>query len=124
MAESDPTALQRNVQESSTEDLLDRITAFRAGMEPYAIPIIEAELNRRGVHPQDIKRHETEKCSEILLRPEGFAFKCSYCRKPAVERRWGWHWIWDLIPFLPCMNYYCIQHAQGLEPESKPENPI
>jgi hypothetical protein len=112
MIKFDPGAVERNVREATTEDLLDRITAFRAGMEADAIPIIEAELGRRGIGPVDIRRHETENCEGVVLRPEGFAYRCNFCRRPAVLRRWGWHRLWGLVPILPTMISYCARHAE------------
>ena len=41
--------VRANVQAASTEDLLDRATVYREGMEPEALDLIEAELRRRGV---------------------------------------------------------------------------
>jgi hypothetical protein len=95
----DPAAVKQNVSESSTEDLLDRVTAYRSGMEPDAIWIIEAELESRGVD------------RAAICRPEGFAYRCSFCRRPAVVRRWGWHWLGGLVPVLPRMFSYCSRHA-------------
>jgi hypothetical protein len=113
----DSTAVDKNVKESTTEDLLDRITAFRSGMEPEAIPIIEAQLARRGIDRADIDRHEAENCADVILRPEGFAYRCSYCRRPAVVRRWGWHWLGGLVPVLPRILSYCARHAEMLDAE-------
>ncbi len=108
----DPEGVERNVREAATIDLLDRVTAYREGMEPEAIPIIEAELARRGVDRAAIARHEAEECSDILRRPEGFAYRCSCCDRPAVVRVWGWHRLWDRItvPF-PRLFNYCREHA-------------
>ncbi|HEX4592543.1 MAG TPA: hypothetical protein VH120_21645 [Gemmataceae bacterium] len=109
----DPSAVEKNARESTTEDLLDRVTAFRAGMEPEAIPIIEAELQRRAYGPSAIRHHQMENCVDIVYRPEGFAYKCSFCRRPAVMRRWGWHRLWGLLPILPCIISYCSRHAEA-----------
>jgi hypothetical protein len=124
MLQFDPAAVERNARESTTEDLLDRMTAFRSGMEPDAIPIIEAELERRGLDRAAIRRHAAENCDGVVLRPEGFAYRCSYCRRPAVLRRWGWHKLWGLLPVLPCVLNFCPTHAairqaeEALEEES------
>jgi hypothetical protein len=108
-------AVEQNAHDATTEDLLDRVTAYRRGMERDAIPIIEAELAKRGVLQADIRRHEAERCRDVVLRPEGFAYKCSFCRRPAVARRWGWHWLWGLLPILPCVLSYCENHAGDLQ---------
>jgi hypothetical protein len=115
MLKFDPDAVRRNAHAASVEDLLDRVTAYRAGMEPEAIEIIEAELDRRGIGPADIERHEAERGPEVLLRPEGFAYRCSYCDRPAVFRRWGWHWLWGRLPVMPCVQNFCSRHAAPSE---------
>jgi hypothetical protein len=112
MLRFDPAAVEQNAREATTEDLLDRVTAYRAGMEPEAIPIIEAELNRRAIGSREISRHVAENCEGIVLRPEGFAYRCSFCRRPAVTRCWGWHRLWGLLPILPTMISYCSRHAE------------
>ena len=38
-----PERVWQNAREASTEDLLDRVTVYRAGMEPEALEIIEEE---------------------------------------------------------------------------------
>jgi hypothetical protein len=123
MLQFDPAAVERNARESTTEDLLDRMTAFRSGMEPDAIPIIEAELERRGIDRAAIARHAAENC-DVVVRPEGFAYRCSYCRRPAVFRRWGWHKLWGILPVLPCVLNYCAAHAAMLEAEEAPEEEV
>src|SRR5687768_5198852 len=111
MLKFDPDAVRRNARAATVEDLLDRVTAYRAGMEPEAIEIIEAELDRRGVGPGVIEQHVAARGPEVLLRPEGFAYRCSYCDRPAVVRRWGWHWLWGCLPVTPCVQNYCARHA-------------
>jgi hypothetical protein len=112
MLHFDPDAVRRNAREATDEDLLNRVTAYRAGMEPEAVPIIEEELERRGIGRADVERYETEHCSGLALRPEGFAYRCSFCDRPAVERRWGWHWVWGMLPVVPCVQNFCARHAQ------------
>jgi hypothetical protein len=113
--------VERNVRSADTEDLLDRVTAFRSGMEPEAIAIIEAELDRRGFNRAAIRDYEAARCAEVVRRPEGFAYRCSFCDRPAVERRWGWHRFWDVVPIFPRVMNYCRRHAAWMEPE--PEEP-
>jgi hypothetical protein len=99
-----------NVRKSTTEDLLDRVTAYRAGMEPEAIDLIEAELLQRGVGAEQIKSH-TRRCQqETLQLADGTAVKCSFCRRPAVVRLWGWHRLWGLLPIFPRQMRYCAKH--------------
>ena len=46
---ADPERMKRNIHEADTLDLLDRITAFRQGLEPDAVALIEDELRQRGI---------------------------------------------------------------------------
>lgn len=100
-----------NVRLSSTEDLLARITAYRGGMEPDAIAIIEGELHRRGVAPFEIERHRSEMTRRVLFQAEGLAFQCSYCDRPAVMRAWEWHRLWGKIPVFPRIINRCEHHT-------------
>jgi hypothetical protein len=108
----DRQQVERNVRSADTIDLLDRATAYRAGMEPQALSIIEAELARRGFGHEDIERHDVEECSDVLRTPDGWAYRCSFCRRPAVLRRWGLHKLWGVmtVPF-PRLYNYCRYHT-------------
>ncbi len=44
----DADRVRANARQASTEDLLERVTIYRSGMEPEAVEIIEAELRRRA----------------------------------------------------------------------------
>jgi tRNA 2-selenouridine synthase SelU len=121
MLEFDPDKVERNVREATTEDLLDRVTAYRTGMEPEAVRIIEAELARRGVDREYIADYEAIECVDVVQRPEGFAYRCSFCDRPAIVRRWGWHRLWGLVPVLPRVLNYCRRHADSAEPEPDEE---
>jgi hypothetical protein len=104
-----------NVRSATTEDLVDRVTAYRAGMEPEALDIIEAELRARGVAADQIDAH-AERCRrETLQLPDGTAAKCSFCYRPAVARAWGWHYLWGLVPIFPRPFRYCREHFGGAE---------
>jgi hypothetical protein len=106
-----------NVRQATTEDLLDRVTAYRAGMEPEAVTIIEAELRRRGVSPDRIREHGEQRQRQDIQLPDGTAARCSFCDRPAVGRGWGWRrapgrrWLppWGL-PLWPRSFYYCDEH--------------
>jgi hypothetical protein len=102
--------VKRNVREATTEDLLDRATAYRAGMEPEALPVIEAELEARGITAEEIAAHAEERRQESLLLPDGTAARCSFCYRPAVAEGWTWHRLWDLVPLFPCFYRYCAEH--------------
>ena|SRR5207249_3685288 len=102
--------VRANVRQAETEDLLDRATFYRAGMEPEAIEIIEEELRRRGVTAADQLSWQ-ESGQDCLRDADGTAVKCSYCRRPAVYRGWGWHRLWGLIPVFPRKFALCKDHA-------------
>ncbi|MFL5330961.1 MAG: hypothetical protein ACJ8C4_18870 [Gemmataceae bacterium] len=110
MIELDLDRVRADVVKATNEDLLDRITVYRPGMEAQALALIEAELARRGVSEDAIRRHE-EKRSEAMRTKEGWAVKCCKCRAPAVVRRWGWLRLWNLVPIAPWHFRYCQAHA-------------
>jgi hypothetical protein len=110
MLEFDPERVRANAREADTEDLLDRVTAYRPGMEAEAIAVIEAELSRRGVTAAEIAAHREQCAEECLLDADGSALMCSYCRRPAVAAGWGWHWLWQMVPLLPRRFRYCQEH--------------
>jgi hypothetical protein len=99
-----------NVRKATTEDLLDRVTAYRAGMEPEAVTIIEAELRERGVSREEITAFADVCRRDALKLPDGTAVKCSHCHRPAVVESWGWHWLWGLVPIFPRHFRYCPEH--------------
>ena len=102
--------IRKNVHAATTEDLLDRITVFRGGMEPAAIEVIEAELDRRGVGEKEIREHADRRSD--VLRSGSVAQRCSFCDRPAVARGWGWHRLWGTLPILPRLFYYCEVHRR------------
>jgi hypothetical protein len=103
--------IARNVQRATTEDLLNRVTAYRAGMEPEAVRIIDAELRRRDVTPEQIAAHAERVREESLFLADGTAAKCSFCHNPAVGERRGWHKLFGgPIPLYPRSYRYCREH--------------
>ena len=109
---ADPQRVLLNVRQATTEDLLDRVTAYRAGMTSEALDMIEAELKDRGVGPEQIETH-TQRCrQEILFLPDGIAAKCSFCERPAVARGWSMHRLFGLLPVFPRRFYYCKEHRR------------
>ena len=111
MLEFDPERVRANVRQASDEDLIDRITAYRAGMEAEAIAIIEGELRSRGVAAEEIAAR-AEWCERETIRlADGMSAKCSFCRRPAVSEGWGWHRMFKLIPVFPRRLYRCVKHA-------------
>src|SRR2546426_12572314 len=85
--------LRQKAKQATTEDLLDRVTVYRAGMEEEALDVIEQELQSRGVTDEQVRSH-TERLEPVVLweRP-GLAWRCSYCDRPAVGCRWRWYRI-------------------------------
>jgi hypothetical protein len=105
----DRARVLKYAQDSTSEDLMDRITVYRPGMEPEAIRLIEAELARRGITQLQIKVHAEARRDAIML-PDGTALQCSFCDRPAVARRWGWHRLWGQLPVFPRRFAFCKVH--------------
>ncbi len=112
MLELDRERIRANVQAADTEDLLDRATVYRSGMEPEALELIEEELRRRGVtaaqQVDHAARHEG-----ALHDGTGLAVRCERCARPAVWRGWGWHRLWGVLPLFPRRVALCAGHAGG-----------
>jgi tRNA A37 methylthiotransferase MiaB len=98
-----------NVRRADTQDLLNRATAYRAGMEPEALQIIERELYDRGIGSQEIEEHWS-RLGEVIYLEDGCAASCSFCRLPAVAQGWGWHRLRGVLPLFPRLFYYCKVH--------------
>src|SRR5215216_4036736 len=98
--ELDLERVRENVRKSSTEDLLDRATVYRSGLDPAALPVILEELRSRGVSPEDVVAHE-QALPSVVRDAEGVARACSRCRKPAVTEEWGWHRMFGRLPVFP-----------------------
>lgn len=110
MVDFDAERVRINVRNATTEDLLDRVSAYRAGMEPEAVDIIEAELRSRGITVAEIEGHAQLRELHAYLLPDGTAAPCSYCRRPAVGHRWDWYRLWGLVPVLPRYVFLCEEH--------------
>src|SRR5262245_9249462 len=102
--------VKRNIESAETTDLLDRITAYRQGMEPDAIAQIEDELRRRGVTAEDILAHAEHWQRQAIRRSDGLPARCLVCARPAVSQSWGWHRLWGVLPLFPRLYYYCAAH--------------
>ena len=102
--------VRRNVSQATTEDLLDRVTVYSAGMEPAALAIIDQELAGRGVGSDEIEAHARQREQVIILLPDGTAMKCNFCHRPAETQGWGWHWLRGKLPVFPRYYAYCSQH--------------
>jgi hypothetical protein len=109
------------VREADTEELLDRVTVFRDGMEPEAIDLMEGELGRRGVKYDDIVAHREKRGERVLTHADGIAMRCSLCERPAVSRKWGWHRLYGRIPVFPRKFAYCETHDPQSPGETDPD---
>ena len=99
-----------NIRAADTDDLLDRITAYRFGMELDAIEMIEQELHSRGVTADQIDEHQAAYERDCIYLPDGTAAMCSFCRRPAVAEGRIWWKIWWLVPIWPRRVRYCEAH--------------
>jgi hypothetical protein len=114
----DRQRIARNARKATTEDLLNRVTAYRAGMEPEAITVIEDELRRREVTFEQIEEHAARVREESLFLADGTAAKCSFCHNPAVGEGWGWRRLFNgPIPLYPRPYRYCRKHLPNKEGE-------
>jgi hypothetical protein len=114
-----------NVRAATTEDLLDRATVFRDGMETEALDAIEGELHQRGVSREILAEHERKRREAVLFDAQGIALTCHRCRRPAVVQTRGWHRLWGLLPLFRRRFAWCQEHkprgAQRISNPSEPE---
>jgi hypothetical protein len=102
--------IRENIQSASTEDLLDRVTAFRQGMEPEAVRIAERELANRGVTAEAIARHREGYRGKLLVDEDGLPYCCSQCHRPAEGHRVSWVRLFWLVPLFPILRKVCSKH--------------
>jgi len=110
MLEVPSERLSAFIHEAPTVTLLDRLTAFRSGMRQDVLPLIEAELRRRGVNSERIAEHETEVEETVIWERPGMARRCRDCERPAVAFVWDWHRLVDRLPVWPARFFYCANH--------------
>src|SRR4051812_30028689 len=100
-------------KEAATEDLLDRVTIYRGGMEPEALEVLEEELRRRDVSAAAIREHAEQLERNVIWERPGLAAQCYLCRQPAVKVERRWFRFLGVIPLfqreVPC----CVLHAEG-----------
>jgi hypothetical protein len=101
--------MQANVRGATTEDLLDRITIYRAEMEPEAVVMIERELRERGISEEDQRAH-AEQRQGVLVDAQGRPVRCSRCARPAVVQGWYSHRLWGVLPMFPRQQAFCEAH--------------
>ena len=63
------------IRGADTEELLDRVTVYREGMEPAALDLMEGELDRRGVTREEIAAHDTMRRASAIMLPDGTALR-------------------------------------------------
>src|SRR5260370_37044973 len=112
--ESDLQKLLVNIRKADTDELLDRITAYRLGLEADAIDMVEQELHRRGVAAERIAEHWELCRRDCTFHADGTAKMCSHCRKPRVREGWGWHKIFGKLPVFPRPLCCCQVHSAKL----------
>ena len=110
------------VRSAESEDLLDRVTVYRSGMEPAALDLMEMELDRRGFSRVDIAEHGAKRSETAILLPDGTALRCNFCDRPAAMKRWGWHRLFGRLPVFPWFFAYCSVH--GTSGNSEPDRQI
>jgi hypothetical protein len=103
-------------RKADTEDLLDRVTVYRDGMEPAAVDLMENELWRRGVQPDELADHERERRERMVVGRDGHPIRCAVCDRPAESRRWGWYRLWGRVPVFPWVIARCGVHAPPTPP--------
>lgn len=111
MVEFDARRTLVEIRQAETADLLDRITAYRNGMEPPAIELIEQEMRRRGIDQAVIDAHAEACRRECSFDANGIARSCSCCRRPAVTRVRRWRRLWGILPLFPRSVPVCREHA-------------
>ena len=99
------------IRRAETEELLDRVTVYREGMEPAALDLMEMELDRRGITREDIADHDQARRETAIMLPDGTAMRCNFCDRPAVVRKWGWYRLWGRLPVFPRVFAYCEGHG-------------
>jgi hypothetical protein len=99
------------IRRADTEELLDRVTVYREGMEPAALDLMEGELDRRGVSRAEIADHGAKRRETAIMLPDGTAMRCSFCSRPAVVQRRRWHRLFGRVPVFPKVFAYCEVHS-------------
>lgn len=102
--------VRANVRGATTENLLDRATVYRGGMEPEALEIIDEELRSRGVTPDAVLAHEQRRHIGTVRGPEGQPRVCAKCGRPATWEGWTWGRLWWLLPLFPRRAALCDEH--------------
>lgn len=99
------------IRRAENEELLDRVTIYREGMEPAALDLMEGELDRRGITREEIAEHDACRRETAIMLPDGTALQCSFCTRPAVLSGRGWHRLFGRVPIFPRILAYCEDHC-------------
>jgi hypothetical protein len=110
MMQSNLERVKANARQSNTEDLLDRVTVFRPGMDSDALAVIEEELRARGITAAAVRAHDEQRRSQILPLVRGLPARCDLCPRPAVTSLVRWHRVWGVLPIFPRRFHYCDEH--------------
>jgi hypothetical protein len=110
MLRLDLQRVAENIRKAATEELLDRVTVYREGMEPAALDLMEGELDRRGITREDIAEHDAARRVSAIMLPDGTALRCDSCDRPAVIHYWSWHRLLGRIPIFPRCIAACSVH--------------
>jgi hypothetical protein len=110
LREVDLERVRANVQQATTPDLLERATAYREGMEPEALAIIEEELHRRGVSEEEVRAAAERWQRQGMPVGDGTVQSCSFCPRPAVAAGWIWRRVFLVLPLVPVRVRYCEEH--------------
>jgi hypothetical protein len=108
------------IRRADNEELLDRVTIYRAGMEPAALDLMEGELDRRGISREEIAAHHEERMHTAIILPDGTALRCNFCSRPAVIRARGWYKMFRRVPIFPRFFAYCANHKK--HPRQTPDS--
>ncbi len=103
--------VRTNVEQATTEDLLDRATIYRHEMEPDALDLIDRELARRNVTQHVVEEHLADR-GDVLSRADGTIVVCSFCHRPAIESAIGWHRLFGKVPLFPRLISRCELHLE------------
>jgi hypothetical protein len=110
MFELDLNRVRANVAKATTDDLLERATVYRDGMEPAALDLIETELRRRGVSYAEQAAFAEAHEKAVLRGRDGLPLRCRLCGRAAVGKEWGWRKWLGIVPLFPKPFPYCERH--------------
>jgi len=99
------------IHKATTEELLDRVTVYRDGMEPAALDLMEGELDRRGVTREQIAEFGTVRWATAIRTADARVVRCDFCDRPAVIRAWSWYRLFGRVPIYPAQFTCCAEHG-------------